>query len=94
MAKRIALVVLTLALVGTWGVLPAMAYDCPEQVMQAEKLLKKADLRAESPATVALVEEAARLLFAARHGDARGKADWVGKTAQELAAEIAAQPSL
>jgi len=62
--------------------------------MQAEKLLRKADLRAESPATVVLVEEATRLLVEAQHGDAKGKADWVGKTASELAAEIAARPSL
>ena len=92
MAKRIALAVLTVALVVSWGALPAMAYDCPVQITQAEKLLKKADLRAESPATMALVEEAKRLLVEAQHGEAKGKADGIrqGKTAQALAEEIGA----
>jgi len=87
MAKRIALVVLTLALVGTWGVLPAMAYDCPWAV----KLLK--DVFVQCPDTPAVAEEARKPLVDARHGEAKGKVDgvWKAKTAQELAAEIAAR---
>ena len=75
MAKRIALAVLTLALVGTWGVLPAMAE--------------------ENPATKVVIEEAKKLLWECL-GEATGKADAIrtGKTARDLAAEIAAVPTL
>jgi len=92
MAKKIALVVLTFALVVAWGVLPAMAYDCPVQIKQAEELLKKPNLRGESPAVVALVAEAKKLLVEAQHGDATGKAagGWQTKTEQAVAEEIAA----
>ena len=97
MAKKIALAVLTLALVVSWGVLPALAYNCPVQIKQAEELLKKAEMQAKSPETKALLDEAKKLLSEAKgqHGEAKGKKDHAdavrkAKTAQALAEEIAA----
>lgn len=57
MAKRIALVVLTLALVVFWGVLPAMADD-PSLVEQAQK--STAVSQTNFSATKTLSEEAKR----------------------------------
>lgn len=60
MAKRIALVVLTLALlVVFWGVLPAMADD-PSLVEQAKKSLRTAVSQTNFSVTKTLSEEARR----------------------------------
>jgi len=96
MLKKAALVVLTLALVVSWGVLPAMAYNCPVQIKQAEELIKKAEGMAKTPETQALLSEAKKLLGEAKgqHEGAKGKKDHAdavrkAKTAQALAEEIA-----
>ena len=93
--KKVALAVLAFALIVSWGVLPAMAYNCPVQIKQAEELLKKAEMQAKSPETKALLDEAKKLLSEAKsqHGESKGKKDHAdavrkAKTAQALADEI------
>ena len=97
MVKKVALAVLAFALMVSWGVLPAMAYNCPVQIKQAEELLKKAEGQAKTPETKALLTEAKKLLGEAKksHGEAKAKMDHAdavrkAKTPQALAEEIAA----
>jgi hypothetical protein len=90
MAKKIALAVLTVALVGAWGVLPAMALHVVGHTEQAAELGKTNALLSEAKA---LLSEAKELLSEAKEktgGDAVRK----GNTASDLAKEIAAVPSL
>jgi len=62
MGKRIALTVLALALVTSWGVIPAMACDSTVQIKQAGELLRKAETQTKSAETKALIEEARKIL--------------------------------
>jgi hypothetical protein len=93
--KKITLAVLAFALVLSWGVLPAMAYNCPVQIKQAEEMIKKAEMVAKSPETKALLAEAKKLLSEAKagHEGAKAKFDHAeavrkAKTAQALADEV------
>ena len=97
MVKKVALAVLAVLLLASWGVLPATAYNCPVQIKQAEDLVKKAEAQAKTPEQKALLDEAKKLVSEAKsqHGEAKGKKDHAdavhkAKTAQALAEEIAA----
>ena len=94
MAKQSIAFSLTMALIVAWGVVPAMAYNCPVQIKQAEDLIKKAEAAAKSPETKKLLEEAKKVLSEAKanHEQAKGRADHAAavrkaKTAQAFAEE-------
>ena len=89
MAKKIALAALTLALVVSWGVLPAMACDNTVQIKQAEELLKKAQIQEKSAETKALIGEAGKVLSGGPpHEGAKAVSAPKAKSAHELAEEI------
>ena len=93
--KKSIVFTLALALIVAWGVVPAMAYNCPVQIKQAEEVIKKAEAVAKSPETQKLLAEAKKLLSEAKgaHEQAKGRIDHgdavrKAKTAQALAEEI------
>ena len=93
--KKSIVFTLALALIVAWGVVPAMAYNCPVQIKQAEEMIKKAEMAAKSPETKKLLAEAKKVLAEAKgaHEQAKGRIDHgdavrKAKTAQALAEEI------
>ncbi|MBI4587906.1 MAG: hypothetical protein HY725_03645 [Candidatus Rokubacteria bacterium] len=94
--NKLVLALPAFALVVFWGDLPALATNCPVQIMRAEELIKKADKGKPSPEATALLAEARKLVAEAKasHERAKGKTDHAdairkAKTAQILAEEAA-----
>ncbi len=76
---------------------PALAWNCPVQIRNAEEAIKKAEAMKLSPEAKALVEDAKKLVAQskAHHGDAHTKIDhanamWKAKSAAAQADAAAA----
>ena len=94
--KKTALTLLAFALVMSWGIVPAMAYNCPASILQAEEWIVAAEaLHRSSPHEMrAHVAEAKKLVAEAKehHEKATGRADHAAairkaRTAQFLCQE-------
>ena len=87
--------VLAVVLIVSWTALPALAYNCPVQIRQAEELIKRAEGTKPTGEALALLEEAKKFLAAAKahHEQAKTKKDHAdavrkAKFAQALAEEV------